>query len=155
MWKVEKSVKMVWAVSHYLNGYGQMSCVTSCWKAYQNTSGHGNILLLCSATAGAACHFRSALGKCGSFVVMCLCRLTRVVLGFIRRVAELHVEVDAEDGIAVVVPGDWGGEVRDASLDKGLTAALCLLAGVRACGHCVALSHYSTRTRQGEINVMV
>ncbi len=41
---VEKSGRTFRAVSHYLNGYGQMSCVTSWRKAYQNTSGHNNII---------------------------------------------------------------------------------------------------------------
>lgn len=31
---------------------------------------------------------------------------TWVVLGFVRRVAELNVKVDAEDGVVAVVPGD-------------------------------------------------
>ena len=31
---------------------------------------------------------------------------TWVVLGFLRRVAELNVKVDAEDGVVAVVPGD-------------------------------------------------
>lgn len=40
-------------------------------------------------------------------------------------------------------------EVRDAGLDKGLTEVLYLLNGIPACGYCVALFHYSTRTLQG------
>lgn len=34
--------------------------------------------------------------------------LTWIILGFVRRVSELNVKVDVEDGVAVVVPWDWG-----------------------------------------------
>lgn len=47
---------------------------------------------------GAGC-LRKNIKKKGVF--------TWVVLGFIRRVAELNVEVDVEDGVAVLVPRDW------------------------------------------------
>lgn len=40
-------------------------------------------------------------------------------------------------------------KVRDAGLDKGSTKVLYLLTGIPACGYCVALFHYATRTLQG------
>lgn len=60
MWKVEKSGSAFWAMSHYLNEYSQMSCVTSNWEPHQNTSGHCNTFNLSSVTAEADCHFHFA-----------------------------------------------------------------------------------------------
>lgn len=97
-----------------------MSCVTSWWKADQNTSGHYNIFASAATTAGVDCQFHFADTKCGSSVIIwgrlraglivsvkCVV-FTWVVLGFICRVAELNVKVDAEDGVMAVVPRDWG-----------------------------------------------
>lgn len=122
MWKVEKSGRYIYAGSHYLHRFGQMSCVTSWCKAHQNTSGHWNV----SATAGADCQFHFARGKCGSSVIVWALQsatgvrlllivsvkrvvFTWVVLGFICRVAELNVKVDAKNAVLAVVPGDWRG----------------------------------------------
>lgn len=35
---------------------------------------------------------------------------TWVVLGLVRRVAQLNVKVHVQDGVAVLVPRDWGSE---------------------------------------------
>jgi len=61
---------------------------------------------------------------------------TWVVLGFICRVAELNVKVDAEDGVVAMVPRDWG-ERRG----KGLTTLFYLFTGLPACSYRVALFH--------------
>ncbi len=124
MWKVEKSGRTFWAVSHYLNGYGQMSCVTSWWKAYQNTSGHWNIFASAAPLQELIVSFilpvanvprPSSFEPCSLLwaglllVVSVKCvMLTWVVLGFICRVAELNVKVDAENGVMAVIPRDWG-----------------------------------------------
>lgn len=75
---------------------------------------------------------------------------TWVVLGFIRRVAELNVEVDVEDGVAVLIPRDWGrgrGWRRDAGLDKGLTKVLHFTV-IPARGYCLAVCYFSARLNQ-------
>lgn len=73
---------------------------------------------------------------------------TWVVLGFIRRVAELNVEVDVEDGVAVLIPRDYRrgreGWRRDAGLDKGLTKVLHFPV-IPAGGYCLAVCYFSTR----------
>lgn len=103
-----------------------MSCVTSWWKAYQNTSGHCNIFASAASLRELIVSLILLVANVARPSSFELCRLllivsfkcvvfTWVVLGFIRRVAELNVKVDAEDGVAVVVPRDWeekGGRRR-------------------------------------------
>lgn len=119
--KGEESGGAFWAVSHYSDGCDQMSCVTSWCRAYHNTSGYCFISAARLPRPDSRLH--CADGKCGLSVIPLRrafdCHrepivsvrkkkgvFTWVVLGFIRRVAELNVEVDVEDGVAVLIPRD-------------------------------------------------
>lgn len=108
-------------MSHYSDGCDQMSCVTSWCRAYHNTSGH--CFISAARLRRPESRLHCADGKCGLSVIPLRrafdCHhepivsvrkkekksvFTWVVLGFIRRVAELNVEVDVEDGVAVLIP---------------------------------------------------
>lgn len=131
-----------------------MSCATSRWKAYQNTSGHCNIVASPATTAGVDCQFHLPMVNVARPSSFEGCRLlwaglwmigsgervvfTWVVLGFFCRVPELNVKVHAEDGVAVVIPRNCGERWDRAGLDKGLTKVLYLLTGIPAFDFCLA-----------------
>ena len=52
LWEVVHFGSALWAVSCDWNWYIQMSCVPSCWKPYQNTSGRCNTFTLATALQG-------------------------------------------------------------------------------------------------------
>lgn len=103
-----------------------LSCLCLC----SNTAGVWLSLSFCPQRSWLACHhLSSAVICCEPGCCHCCCCLviifvkicvvfTWVVFGFICRVAELNVKVDAENGVVAVVPRDCGE--RDAGLDKGL-----------------------------------
>lgn len=168
MWKVEKSGGAFRAVSHYLNWYSQMSCVTSWWKAYHNTSGHYNIFASAASlqepTVGLILPVEN-VARLSSFELCslpwarpgCLCQMCCIYLGHpLLHPPCCRAQCQSQCRGRCYGRGSEGlrREVRGAGLDYRLTKVSYLLTGQLG-GYCEALFHYSTRTLEGWINVMV